>query len=158
MIWVPLAGGGPHNGYRYRDTLRPLSNEDLTESHADALARIEAFAHDRTADLQEWRGHSAALSVYVQWAVYGLLARDLITRSESLRRFERLALLQQKDRLHPGYPGIHYGRPGSWEAPRWWGSDIHKQHQDELIATAPQHYSSEGFKHWAQQRDWRWAR
>ncbi|WP_074332410.1 hypothetical protein [Mycobacteroides abscessus] len=138
--------------------MRPLADDDLVDSQADALARIEALAVDRGADLGQWQGNGPALSVYVQWAIYALRGRNLISMEESLLRLGRVAVLQQKNRLYPGHPGIHYGRPGGWEAPIWWGTEVHKQHQLELIARAPQHYSMERFEYWAQQRDWRWAR
>lgn len=158
MIWTPLPGGGPLNGYRYRDTLRPLTNEDLVESLDDAQARIEALSQDPQAPLGQWQDHGPALSVYAQWAVYALHDRALITKDEWTRQLKRLADIQQRGGLYSGYPGIHYGRSRGWEAPPWWASDIHQQHQDELIAKRPQHYSRDLFGHWSRQRDWRWAR
>lgn len=158
MIWTPLPGGGSLNGYRYRDTLRPLSNQDLQESVEDSGARIEELAQDPAAPLGEWHEHGPALSVYAQWAVMALLERELITRDEYLRRLARLAQLQQRDGLYRGFPGIHYGRSRGWEAPSWWGTDIHQQHRQQLIAAQPEQYSREHFEHWIHQRDWRWAR
>lgn len=158
MIWTPLPGGGSLNGYRYRDTLRPLTNQDLLASLDDARARVEALAQDPNAPLGEWQGHGPALSVYAQWAIYALLDRGLITKDDYLRRLEQLAHIQQKNGLYRGYPGIHYGRSTGWEAPPWWGTDVHQHHQNQLIAARPQHYSLAMFEHWGSQRDWRWAR
>lgn len=151
MIWAPLAGGGARNGYRYRDTLDPLASEELIESYEDSLAAVTALAQDRHADLGQWRGHGAALSVYAQWAVQGLRARDLITAHEWKSRLEVLATLQQRNGLYRGYPGLHYGRTSSWEAPGWWGTDVHAQHCEDLIAKAPQRYSMELFGRGGQQ-------
>lgn len=145
MIWVPLAGGGALNGYRYRDTLQPLCDAELIEAYDDAFTRVTAVAQAPRADIGPWRGHAAALSVYVQWAVQGLRGRNLITAQEWRTRLEWLAKLQQRNGLYRGYPGLHYGRPSSWEAPSWWGTDVHAQHRAALIAQAPQHYSVEVF-------------
>lgn len=158
MIWTPLSGGGPLNGYRYRDTLRPLTNQDVVDSLVDAQARIYALAQDPHAPLGEWQEHGPALSVYAQWAVYALHERELITKEESQQRLKRLADIQQRNGLYRGDPGIHYGRSRGWEAPSWWGTDIHRQHQVQLIAAQPQHYSAELFEQWSRRRDWRWAR
>lgn len=145
MIWVPLPGRG---GYRYRDTLRPLANRDLLESHGDALRRVEALSQEPLGDcLGEWRGHGPALSVYIQWAVYALRDRALITADESLQRLETIARLQQRNGLYPGCKGIHYGRSSGWEAPPWWATDIHAQHREKLISLWPERYSEELFAH-----------
>lgn len=159
MIWVPLAGGGRLNGYRYRDTLHPLTDRELAESYDDGLARVVALSEDPLADLGEWDGHGPALSVYVQWAVYALRDRHIIDQDGWKARLGRLALIQRRGGLHPGYRGIHYGRPGGWEAPRWWGSDLHVQHRCELIERWPADYSSGRFRfvEWSLRRDWRWA-
>lgn len=158
MIWVPLSGGGPLNGYRYRDALRPLADRELVESYDDGLARVVALSQVPSASLGEWAGRGPALSVYVQWAVYALRDRQIITWEESNLRFEQLARIQRRDGLYAGYRGIHYGRPDGWEAPRWWGSDVHRQHRCELISRWPASYSRELFTQWSQKRDWRWAR
>lgn len=157
VIWVPLAGGGRLNGYRYRDALRPLTDRELTESYNDGLVRVEALSQDPSAELGEWAGHGPALSVYVQWGVYAMRDRRIIDMDECKARLERLALIQRRDGLHPGYRGIHYGRSGGWEAPRWWGSDLHAQHQCELIQRWPADYSSGLFNGMSLRRDWRWV-
>lgn len=140
MIWVPSAGAGPNSGYRYRDTLRVLRDLELTEAYSDALDRLEQFAANQAAALGEWDKHAPALSVYAQWAVYELRARQIIDDTETRDRLHRLAKLQQRGGLTPTYPGIHRGSSLGWAAPPWWGGDIHAEHRQALIGLAPEHY------------------
>lgn len=158
MIWVPLSGGGPLNGYRYRDTLRPLALQELIESHDEATALVEELAKSRSAPLGLWRARGPALSVYAQWAVYALRERDAITQEVFLARLERLAQLQQRNRLYRGFPGIHYGSSAGWEAPPWWSGPLHLEHQALLMVKNPDHYTQALFELCQRQGDWRWAR
>ncbi|SHU65807.1 Uncharacterised protein [Mycobacteroides abscessus subsp. abscessus] len=166
MIWTPLPGGGPNNGYRYRDTLRPLATQELQETYVEALGLIEQLAEDPAAPLGDWKGHGPALSVLAQWAVYALRDRGILSTtkpgddqlSETDQQLLRLARLQQKGGLYQGFPGIHYGKSIGWQAPTWWGAEAaHQHHQEQLIALNPEVYTREHFAFWAGQRDWRWV-
>jgi hypothetical protein len=88
-MWVPLAAGGPANGYRYRDTLRPLATEELLESHDEAMGRVGDLSGNSSASLGEWEGRGPALSVYAQWTVYALYDREVVDIDESKRRLKR---------------------------------------------------------------------
>lgn len=164
MIWVPLSGGGPNNGYRYRDTLRSLATPELQETYTEALGLIEQLAEDRSAPLGDWKDYGPALSVLAQWAVYALRDRGILAttktdgqKSETDQHLAHLARLQQKNGLYQGFPGIHYGNSRGWQAPPWWGTAVHQHHQEQLIALNPAAYSCEHFAFWASQRDWRWV-
>lgn len=133
MIWVPVAGFG---GFRYRDALRPLAAEELTETHNDAMDRVIRCVDDPSVNLGEWQDHAPALTVVVQWTVYALMAHGLITDEGAQLQFKQLADIQRV---------IHHGRASGWSAPPWWGSNVHRQHQTALIATHPQRYSDETF-------------
>lgn len=145
MIWVPSAGGGPDAAFRYRESTRLLQEPELLQSYSEAIDRIEAYAANSSAPLDEWDGHAPALTVYAQWAVYALRNCGAIDDSETHRRLARVAKLQQRDGLGRGYPGIHRGRSAGWAAPAWWGGSIHAQHRDELIRRAPERYSLTDF-------------
>lgn len=145
MIWVPSAGAGPNSGHRYRDTLRVLRDPELAESYGEALDRLEQFAANQAGALGEWDKHGPALSVYAQWAVYELRARQLIDDTEAGERLRRLAQLQRRGGLSAAYLGIHRGSPSGWTAPPWWGSDIHAEHRQALIDLAPERYSHDYF-------------
>ncbi len=140
MIWCPSAGGGPLDGYRYRSSLRLLDVPEVQESCDEALALVEALAVDQRTELHDWAGHGPALSAYAMWSVYALRDHGVITEAESKPKLKRLAKLQQKDGLYPGYPGIHYGRSTGWLAPPWWGSEIHEAHRQLLAVRAPGRY------------------
>ncbi|MFV8227450.1 hypothetical protein [Mycolicibacterium fortuitum] len=135
MIWVPMAGS---DGFRYRDALRPLAAQELTDTHYDAMDRVITYIDDPSADLAEWQGHAPALTVLVQWTVYALMAHGLITDEDAQLQFTQLADIQRV---------IHHGRPNGWSPPPWWGSDVHREHQTALIATYPQRYSEATFGH-----------
>ncbi|SIE16481.1 hypothetical protein [Mycobacteroides abscessus] len=156
MIWAPLPGGGYENGYRYRDTLRPLATPELNESYTEALALIEELAQNPAAQLGDWKDRGPALSVYAQWAVYALRDRGVLTGEEAVNHFKHLAALQQKNGLYQGFPGIHYGKSIGWLAPKWWETGTHKRHQAELRKKNPAHYTKELFEYWGSQQDWRW--
>lgn len=144
MIWVPLPGGGPTDGYRYREALRPLHVPELTQAYEEALHKLSALAVDPGAELDEWHGHGPALSAYAMWAVYALRDHGVLDSEETKGRLKQLATYQLADVNGP-YRGIHYGKTKSWEAPPWWGGPIHVRHQVELIALAPHRYSEATF-------------
>jgi hypothetical protein len=135
-IWVPVAGRGPADGFRYRDTFAVLDVPEIRQADELALTAVSRFADGADGDLGEWTGHGAALSVYVMWAVLALEARRAIDVEESKDRFKRLADLQRT---------VHRGRSSGWLAPSWWGSAVHGQHQELLIAIDPGRYSSSVF-------------
>ncbi|MBU8813641.1 hypothetical protein KL953_32720 [Mycolicibacterium goodii] len=136
MIWVPVAGAGSTDGFRYRDTLSALDTPEVLQASALALTATENLADNPDSDLGQWAGHGPALSVYAMWAVYALEAHAVITHAEAVKRLKHLADLQRV---------IHYGRSAGWLAPPWWGSTIHIQHQQALTSKDPVRYPPAAF-------------
>lgn len=135
-IWAPLAGLGPTNGYRYRDTLQVLNTPEITQAHQLALAALRSAATGDDSGLDQWHGHAPALSVYAMWAVYVLEDRKAITADETRHHLAELAGIQRL---------VHHGRSSGWSAPPWWGTGIHAQHRAALIAHDPENYSPQTF-------------
>ncbi|OBG20531.1 hypothetical protein A5768_28690 [Mycolicibacterium fortuitum] len=133
-----MAGHGSANGFRYRDTLSALDVPEIEESFADALTGIEHAAGGIDSDLGDWSGHAPALSAYAMWAVYALMAHNVIDAAETRCRLGHLAALQRT-------PGIRSERGLGWLAPPWWGSTIHVRHQHLLVAKNPVRYTAATF-------------
>ena len=136
-IWVPVAGRGPTDGFRYRDTFRALDVPEIVQAYGSARAAVERYAAGGSdTELGEWAGHCPALSVYAMWAVLALEGHQILDGGETRARLKLLADLQKM---------VHRGRSAGWLAPPWWGSEVHATHRAMLIAAEPGRYSASAF-------------
>lgn len=136
-IWVPVAGRGSTDGFRYRDTFKTLDVPEIMQAYCAAWAAVKRYAAGGAdSELGEWAGHCPALSVYAMWAVLALEAHQIVNADETNGRLKLLADAQRK---------VHRGRSAGWLAPPWWGSEVHATHQAMLIAAEPGRYSASVF-------------